>query len=263
MPANSTLTGTFRMHRNVPSRFFPRTRDVYVYLPPGYAAQRRRRFPVLYFNDAQNLFDGATSFVPGQEWQLDESAQRLILEGAIAPLIIVGVNHAGEHRLEEFTPTRDLRKNVGGSADLYGRMLIEEIKPRIDATYRTLPTADATGLGGSSLGGLVAMHVGATRPDVFGRLAVMSPSVWWGRRAVVRTVASLGAKAAQRIWLDIGTAEGQSTIRDARALKAALVRKGWRVGGDLAYTEVEGAPHSEAAWAARVPDVLRYLYPPA
>jgi predicted alpha/beta superfamily hydrolase len=230
-----------------------------VYRPPGYRDDRLRRFPVLYLHDGQNVFDRATA--TGAEWSVDETAQRLIEAGAIEPLIIVGVYNAGDHRIDEYTPTRDSRKNIGGNADGYGRMLVQEIKPFIDRRYRTLRSAANTGLGGSSLGGLITMHLGLRYPTVFSRLAVLSPSVWWDDRAIVREVETLATKPPLRIWLDAGTGEGEDVTRDSRLLRDALVRKGWVVGHDLAYLEAEGGGHNEQSWATRVEGVLRFLFP--
>jgi predicted alpha/beta superfamily hydrolase len=257
-----TLTGDIRSHSRMRSRILRRMRDVLVYLPPGYDKQSHRRFPVLYVQDGRNVFDGATSFVPGQEWELDETAERLIRAGEIEPLIIVAVDHAGRRRLDEYAPSYDARRGGGGQADLYGRMLIEELKPFIDRTYRTLRGPGDTGLAGSSMGGLVTLHLGMTRPDVFGRLAVMSPSLWWDNRAIVRRAERTEGRLALRIWLDVGLEEGNAAVRDVRALKNVLLGQGWVAGHDLAYLEAPGAGHSERAWAARVPDVLRFLYPP-
>ena len=146
-----------------------------VYLPPGYVEDTGRTYPVLYMHDGQNLFDPATAF-GGNEWRLDDTAEELIERGAIEPLIIVGIYNTGEQRIHEYTPTTD-PKLGGGKADLYGKMLVEEVKPFIEKTYRTLPGPENTGMGGSSLGGLVTLHLGIQYPQVFGKLAVLSPSV--------------------------------------------------------------------------------------
>jgi predicted alpha/beta superfamily hydrolase len=245
----------------VASSVLGRTRNVLVYLPPGYADETSRRYPVLYFQDGQNLFDGATSFVPGEEWRLDETAERLIHAGEIEPLIVVAIDHAGRARLDEFGPVRDARHSAGGQAHLYGRMLVEEIKPLIDSEYRTRRGPNDTGLGGSSMGGLVTLHLALHSPLVFTRLAVMSPAAWWGGGAIVRQVDALAGRLPVRIWLDMGTAEGRRALRDVRALRDALIRKGWREGRDLRYVEVDGATHAEAAWGARVDQVLKFLFP--
>jgi predicted alpha/beta superfamily hydrolase len=255
-----TITGDVRLHEGFHSRSLPDDRAVAVWLPPGYAADDVSRFPVLYLQDGQNLFDRATAF--GDEWRVDETAQGLVEAGEVEPLIVVGVYNTGDRRVDEYTPARDEAHARGGEADAYGRLLVEELKPFIDRTYRTLPSAGNTGIGGSSLGGLVALHVGLRYPTAFGKIAALSPSVWWADRAILRTVDALPYRPPVRIWLDAGTLEGGEVVADARRLRDALVHKGWRVGDDLAYAEVEGARHDEAAWAARAGDVLRWLYPP-
>ena len=124
-----------------------------VYLPPDYDQATADRYPVLYLHDGQNVFDQATSF--GDEWRVDETAQELITAGCIEPIIVVGIYNTGDHRIDEYTPTPSADGTLGGRADDYGRMLVEELKPFIDATYKTFPGAANTALGGSSLGGLL------------------------------------------------------------------------------------------------------------
>jgi predicted alpha/beta superfamily hydrolase len=264
--AQHTLTGEFRYHRNFHSNFLPANRDVIVYLPPGYETDQQKRYPVLYMQDGQNIFDGATSFIQGNEWRVDETAQALIQSGAIEPIIIVGVYNTSD-RIDEYTPARDPKYKQGGKADLYGRLLVEELKPLIDTTYRTLRDARHTGLGGSSLGGLVSLYLGLKYPQTFSRLAVVSPSVWFADRTIVRDVLTLKMKPSVRLWVDIGMNEGQDeldsiqTADDARLLRDALIARGWKSGSDLSYTEIEGAQHNEPAWAKRVEPILKYLFP--
>ena len=260
-PQPHTLTGDFRTHAKFHSKFLQTDRDVLVYLPPGYETDERRRYPVLYLHDGQNLFDGATSFIPGQEWRVDETAQALILSCSIEPLIIVGIYNTGKERVEEYTPSADPKFKVGGRADSYGRLIVEELKPFIDSHYRTKRDAADTGLGGSSLGGLVTLYLGLRYPAVFGKLAVISPSVWWDDRRILRDVEALQSKSRARVWLDMGTDEGANATSDARLLRDALVGKGWHLDQDLKYFEAAGAKHSEAAWAERVEPVLRFLFP--
>jgi predicted alpha/beta superfamily hydrolase len=260
-----TLTGDMRVQKNFHSRILNNDRKVLVYLPPGYEGNKKERYSVLYLHDGQNLFDGATSFIPGQEWRIDETAQALISSGRIEPLIIVGIYNAGKDRIDEYTPAADT-KYKGGKADLYGRMLVEELKPFIDATYRTRKGAQHTGVGGSSLGGLVSLYLALKYPNVFGRVAVVSPSVWFAERYIVHYVEALPKKPKVRVWLDIGTKEGRTPdevkqgLNNARLLKDTLVKKGWKLGKDLKYLEAEGAEHNESAWAARVELILEFLF---
>jgi predicted alpha/beta superfamily hydrolase len=262
-----TLTGNIKRHRAFPSRILGNRRDVLVYLPPGYRRFSRERYPVLYLHDGQNVFDAATAFA-GVEWGVDETAERLTKKKLIEPLIVVAVANVGEDRIHEYAPTRGVidakakrKKRSRGLARLYGHFLIDELKPYIDRKYRTKREAEFTGLGGSSLGGLVTLAIGILYPQAFTRLIVMSPSIWWDDFAIYRLVDSIEGKPPLKIWLDTGTAE--PGWEQARELCDRLVEKGWKLFNDLQYLEVEGANHSESAWAARVDPALRFLFPPA
>jgi predicted alpha/beta superfamily hydrolase len=265
MDAKHTLTGDIRHHPAFESRILRNRRDVLVYLPRNYRRAHRRYYPVMYFNDGQNVFDAATAFA-GVEWGVDETAQRLIAQRLVEPLIIVAVGNMGDDRIHEYAPTRGLidpeekrRRRSRGALQEYGMFLRDELKPFIDREYRTRPEAEFTGLAGSSLGGLATLVLGLWFPDVFNRLAVMSPSVWWDRCAIYGIVEEVEAKPPLKIWLDTGTHE--PGWERAKELRDRLVEKGWRLYDDLQYTEVKGADHSEAAWGARVGEVLRFLYP--
>ena len=262
-----TLTGDVRLHESFHSTILKNDRNLIVYLPPGYDADVKKHYPVFYMHDGQNIFDGATSFIPGQEWRVDEVAQLLIQAGKIEPLIIVGIYNAGVERVNEYTATPDQKYKAGGKADLYGRFLVEEVKPFIDKTYRTKRDAKNTGLGGSSLGGLVSLYLGLKYSTVFTRIAVVSPAVWWADNQIVHYTENQRRKPPLRIWLDIGTKEGRDaeearrTVDGARLLKATLMKRGWKEGKDLKYFEAEGAEHTEKAWAARAGDILEFLFP--
>jgi len=238
---------------------FVTPREVQVWLPPGYAAARAgTRYPVLYLHDGQNIFDARAA---GAEWGVDETAQRLVETGAVAPFIVVAVSHAGDRTLD-YTPAPGRRTAggalQGGGAPAYARYLVEELKPLIDARYATRRGAGDTAIGGSSLGALVSMWLLLRHPQVFGAALVVSPAVWWADRAIVATVqAAPLPQPVPRIWLDIGTGEGDAVVASVRALRDVLSERGWPVR----YTEAAGAAHDEAAWAGRVEPMLRFLYP--
>lgn len=242
------------------SQFLSAPRDVLVYLPPGYDESPAKRYPIVYLQDGQNLFDPRTAFIPGNDWRLGETAERLVAQRAIEPTILVGVSNTGLSRVDEYTPVRDEKRGGGGHAALYGRLLVEELKPFLDRAFRTRRGPESTALGGSSLGGLVSVFVGLSHPEVFGRIAALSPSVWWGGDAILEAVCALPRKTRQRIWLDIGTKEGSEAVRGARSLRDALVGRGWRTGFDLQYVEAVGAGHNEPAWARRAGPMLRFLF---
>lgn len=248
-----------RRHDQFHSEFLELDRDVLVWLPSGYEDAAHARYPVLYMHDGQNLFEPDTAFTKGEHWRVGETATALIAQGTIEPLIVVGIYNTGEMRIDEYTPIED-KKLGGGHADDYGRMIIEELKPMIDRTYRTRTDRDSTGIAGSSLGGLVSLHLAFTHPAVFGKVAALSPSVWWGRKAILKTIREARAKPRLKIWVDMGTAEGRRGLDDARLLKAALVGLGFS-DDELHYAEYEGATHSEQAWSRRVGPMLEFLFP--
>ncbi|MGA7963715.1 MAG: alpha/beta hydrolase-fold protein, partial [Candidatus Acidiferrales bacterium] len=237
-------------------------RDLIIYTPGIYDKRPDLQFPVLYLEDGQNLFDPATSFIPGQYWRVGETADALIAQGAILPLVIVGIYNTGKQRLNEYTPTRD-RKLGGGKADKYGRLLVEELQPFIESRYRIAQGPANKGLGGSSLGGLLTIYLGMQYPHVFGKLAVLSPSVWWNHRAILESVARTKLPPQRpRIWLDVGTDEGGTrTVENVTSLRDALAKKGWQENRDLHFEIFPGAQHNEAAWAQRVAPFLQFLFP--
>ncbi len=249
---------TYQLHSHILPD--PDHRNILVYLPRQYAAEPDRRFPVFYLHDGQNLFDGRTSYVAGRTWEAGSSVDRLAESGETEPVILVGVANTGLRRMAEYTPTRDVTMG-GGEGRSYGRLLIEELKPFIDRTYRTRHDAKNTGLGGSSLGGLISLFLGLEHPEVFGKVAVLSPSIWWDHRSILGFVNQAQPKPSLKIWLDMGTGEGARHVRDTELLYRLLLRLGWKDRVDLSFTEAEGAVHDEAAWAQRFPDVLRFLFP--
>lgn len=268
-----------------------RTRTVRVYLPPGYA-EAGRRFPVLYMQDAQQLFAPG----PFGDWRMDETLDSLAARRALAGLIVVGVDN-GERRWDEYGPwvnerMRDwvdsswARTAEGGEGGAYVAFLANTLKPLIDRRYRTLADREHTGIGGSSMGGLIAVYAGLSRPDVFSRVMAMSTAVWFaeGGGAWLSSNRLLGALRERRapgdvrFYLDVGTGErsratdpdvvdaagGRVTyprayVEGTRALAAALAASGV-APADLRLVVDEGAPHDESAWARRLAGAVQWLY---
>lgn len=247
-------------HGQFASRFLRNQRDLVVYLPPGYDDQPHRHFPVLYLHDGQNLFDGTTAFIPGMDWNVGQTADDLICAGVVAPLIIVGIYNAGKQRIREYTPTR-IPKLGGGRADRYARFLLEEVKPFLAKRYRLCEGAQHTGIGGSSLGGLVSLYLGLSQPQIFGKIVALSPSVWWNEGVILGFAKSTLVESLPRIWLDVGTREGARIVDDVEQFRDILIEKGWRAEETLHYERVQGAEHNEAAWARRVGPFLQFLFP--
>jgi predicted alpha/beta superfamily hydrolase len=260
----STVTGDVRYHEQFHSDILHNDRRLIVWLPPGYKDAESTRYPVLYLHDGQNVFDASTSFAG--EWQADETADELIRAGKIQPIIMVAVANAGSARMEEYTPTADARRKAGGRGEQYAQFLITEVKPFIDRTYRTLPDQKNTSVAGSSLGGLISLYLTVKHADVFGQAAVMSPSLFWDDRQLLKEIQADPKKLkGERIWIDIGTAEespveSKKAMGDTSALADALKQAGLVRGKDFEYLEAEGAKHNEAAWSARFGKVLVFLF---
>ena len=213
------------------SRIFKNTRFLRVWLPPGYdeAGNGDRHYPVLYLNDGQNPFESSTAF-GGVEWGVDESADRLIREGAVPPMIIVGLDNTGKDRLREYMPHRSMHPmmlRVQGHR--YPDFLLKEVMPFVESIYRVATSPENTGLGGSSLGALIALYTAIARPGVIGRLLLESPSLWASNRQVIKESRTVRIWP-EKIFLAAGTAEAGSPERsrtvvdDVREL-AAIMRR--------------------------------------
>ncbi|MBS1805143.1 MAG: esterase family protein [Acidobacteria bacterium] len=240
----------------------PSDRDVIVYVPPRYEEEIERTYPVLYLHDGQNLFDGRTSFVPDRTWQVREHADEAIESGQVEPLVIVGIYNTGDRRLAEYTHEYNWQMG-GGEADSYGRLITQELMPWVAQHYRVHNGREHTGLGGSSLGGLVTLYLGLRYPAIFGKLAVMSPSVWWNHKSILGYLNEHAPQVWERprIWLDVGDREGQKALRDVEHLARRLKANGWKPGENFHFEKVEGGTHDEASWSTRVASMLKFLFP--
>ena len=235
-----------------------RSRRIWTYLPPGYATNEAR-FPVLYMFDGQNVFDRATSFAG--EWGVDETCEALIKDGALAPLIVVAIDNGGAARLDEYTPVRDPEFNggSGGGGEAYLRAL-DRVRDEVNARYRTQPGPETTAIAGSSLGGLMALYAGYHRPEVFGRVAALSPSIWWADRWIVDYIESK-TKPGGPIYIDMGGQESANALTDLRTLADALREQGFVDDTDLWVVEDPQGGHNEPSWRRRFGDVVTRLFP--
>lgn len=237
-------------------------RTIWAYLPPSYDENPRARFPVVYMHDGQNLFDPALAY-GGHEWQVDETLDAAAEDGSIRELIVIGVENTAA-RLYEYTPTPDPDYPDGGGADHYLTLLVDELKPRVDALLRTLPDRAHTAILGSSLGGLVSAWAGTRRPDVFGLVGAMSPSTWWNGDAILAAVRAMpAAMRPDRVYVDSGDAgEGDDDVADTNLLAAAYAEIGYVDGVSLRHVVQAGGQHNEIYWAARLPGALQFLIGP-
>ncbi len=265
------VTGTVVRYPGMPSAHVA-PRNVDVWLPPGYGKDAARRYPVLYMHDGQNLFDPATSY-GNVDWAVDEAMTDLIARGAVREAIVVGV-WSTPRRREEYMPQRAVRGkvnfNVPGVDDLkpadiisdrYLAFLVEELKPFIDATYRTLPGRADTLVMGSSMGGLISQYAMSQYPDVFGGAGCVSTHWPAGDgNALADFAAHLPDPATHRYWFDYGTQTLDAGYEPYQQRADAILRKAGYVEGQNWITrKFEGAEHSEKAWRLRVDQPLVFL----
>ncbi|PYX28276.1 MAG: esterase [Acidobacteria bacterium] len=257
------VAGNLRLHE-LRSRIFRNSRMVRVWLPPGYDETGDRRYPVLYLNDGQNLFDPATAFA-GVDWRVSVAAERLILEGKIPPLIIVGIDNTGESRLREYIPYRSLELRLfGPQGKRYPEFLLREAMPMIEKYYRVAKGPEHTGLGGSSLGGLITLYTQLAVPGVFGRVLIESPSLFVANRKILEECRQF-RDWPYRIYLGMGTREAGNPAKDERVMNDVrelerILRAAGLGESRLKVWIEEGAGHHEAAWGARFAAAVEFLF---
>jgi len=237
-----------------------------IWVPPRYDAPENgdRHYPVLYLNDGQNLFDRATAF-GNVEWQVDETADRLIRQEVIPPLIIVGIDNAQNERIKEFLPYRSFNPPVlRPQGKRYPDFLMNEVMPFVYERYRIARGPENTGLGGSSLGALISLYTVTERPGVFGRVLLESPSLFISNRRIVK-YSRVFRRWPEKVFLAIGTREAgrddkdKQVVEDVRELEKNLRRAGLD-DNRLLVKIAEGASHNEGEWAKRFPDALSFLF---
>jgi predicted alpha/beta superfamily hydrolase len=205
--------------------------------------------------DGQNLFDPEASFAGS--WRVDLAMNWAAARGLEG--IVVGVPNAGEARIAEYSPFDDPEGGPGRGGE-YVSHLAETIKPWIDRRFRTLPQRETTGVAGSSMGGLISLFAFFARPDVFGIVGALSPSLWLAESAILGLLQTAPSEPG-RLYLDVGRREGAETVENARRLRDLLGAKGYVEGAHLRYVEDRAGKHEEAAWGRRFRAALPFLLP--
>ena len=266
----SGVKGQLVYWTDVPSRFLGPTRNVEVWLPPGYDTDPTRRYPVLYMHDGQNLFDPRIANT-GTDWGVDEAITRLVEQGTIPPVIVVGAWNTSE-RLREYSPW--------DGAPGYARFLVEELMPRVNREFRTLTGPGHTGVMGSSLGGLLSFYLVTRHPDVFGACGCESTSFQLSEAVIarflptavsssqpdttpyiIRDIANgFQAPPGIRMRFDYGSLEDSSFTPAHQAVRRWLLGQGLVEGRDFVVRQYAGARHNEASWRARLEDPLRFMF---
>lgn len=253
------------------SKIFHNTRMLRVWLPANYGSPRNahRSYPVLYMQDAQNLFDDATS--NAGEWHVDETVDHLVGSFKIPPMIVVGIDHAGEKRASEYLPYYDPHNkqyDTPNEKDLRGKdyetFLLTEVMPFVEKKYRVSRGAANTGIGGSSYGGVISLYTVLQHPGIFGHVLIESPMLGVGNGQLLKD-AETARQLPQKMFLAMGTNEthdpdgNAQLVKSVEELQTILRKKG--MGPDrLKVVVEEGAAHNEGAWSRRLPEALIFLY---
>ena len=252
------------------SKIFSNTRMLRVWLPANYGSPRNahRSYPVLYMHDAQNLFDDATS--NAGEWHVDETVDYLVGSFKIPPMIVVGIDHAGENRSSEYLPYADphhKQYDVPAPKELRGKdyatFLLTEVMPFIEKKYRVSRGAANTGIGGSSYGGVISLYTVLQHPGIFGHVLVESPVLGVGDEQLLKD-AENAKQLPQKMFLAMGTSETGDPAYNAQLVKnveelQTILRKRGMGPERLKVVVEEGATHNEGAWSRRLPDALVFL----
>jgi predicted alpha/beta superfamily hydrolase len=245
-------TGQVELWRDVESRHGILKRHVIVWLPPEYAKEPERRFPVLYMHDGQNVIDAALSFA-GDEWGIDEAIVRLSSAGRLEPMIVVAPFNSADRHLEYWPYAKGPQ---------YARFLVEELKPRVDSAFRTKPEREHTAVMGSSMGGVISFYLAQAHADTFGRAACVSTHwVYEEDRYPAEIEKMADFPRNVRLYFDFGTVDADAPYEPLQDRVSAKFRQwGWREGMDFIVRKFPGASHNEAAWRARLDYVLLDLF---
>lgn len=244
---NSTAAGNIKF---IPDFYMPqlnRSRDLWICLPEGYDEHPRKRYPVLYMHDGQNLFDASTSYAG--EWSVDKTLYAM----GRPQVIVVGIANGDELRMSEYTPSQEGHQ--------YALFLTETLKPFIDKAFRTMPGREYTGTAGSSMGGLIALYLGVAFDSVFSRIGSFSPALVFDEALTE----GWDSPFPSRIYLDVGVKEGLPYMEDYE-----YATRIWSLYFDLLHRDFPAdrlwfnldpySDHSEAAWAARFGPAVRWMF---
>jgi predicted alpha/beta superfamily hydrolase len=269
-------------------------RPVYAYLPASYNENTDATYPVVYMHDGQNLWAALPQLAFGATWNVDTAFDTATENGACSsggvvgwgaqPLgmppttctgdgdcqamecrtfpeaIVVAPANTGASRIYEYTPTMDMNYPGGGGGDLYIKMLVTELKPKIDQMLRTRTDVASTALVGSSLGGLISAYAGYTRPDVYGLIGAISPSTWWSNDVIVADVKLTGPKPMRPLTVYVDSGQGDTDDEsDTDQLAATYLALGYVDGTNFRHVVQPGAQHNETYWAERFPGAMQLL----
>jgi predicted alpha/beta superfamily hydrolase len=250
--ANSTAATNVKVLKT--DFFIPqlnRTRRIWIYLPKDYDANLQKKYPVLYMHDGQNIFDKTTSFAG--EWEIDETLNKLA-----ADCIVIGIDNGGANRIAEYTPYTNA-KYGGGDGAKYIDFIVTTLKPYIDQNFRSKIDRENTGIGGSSLGGLISFWAAMNYQNTFGKAMVFSPSFWWNK-SIFDLVKEKGKQQNMKFYIIAGEQEGDpDMVPDATKMASDLLQNGFSKEEVFFTTHADGK-HQEWYWAREFGAAYQWLF---
>lgn len=229
-----------------------RTRKVTIYLPPDYYVGSNR-YPVLYMADGQNCFDEMTASFG--EWHIDESLDRFF-DSCQKSLIVVAVDHGGNHRMQEYNPY-DFKRFGKGEGKAYARFLAETLKPFIDSSFRTQKDKNNTHVAGSSMGGVISLWTVFAFPKIFGNAGIFSPAFWTAKPLWEEAGKKLADLNFHSFFFYAGGSESKTMVPDTKAMYWQLARNK-KLGVQMYIDDL--ALHNEAAWSKWFPVYLKWIF---
>ncbi len=231
-----------------------RTRRVWIYLPPDYATTNKK-YPVMYMQDGQNLFDPATSF--SGEWEVDESMNEMCAQGDYG-CIVVGIDNGGVNRLNEYSPWVN-QLYGGGEGSAYVNFIVNTLKPHIDTNFRTLTDRVHTGIMGSSMGGLISMYAIMEYQHIFSKAGIFSPAFWFAANGPANQVLGVGKRNPLKVYFLAGGQEPAYVAQDIQKVIGAMHTVGFE-DDEVALKIPADGQHAEWFWRREFPDAYRWLF---
>lgn len=274
---DSMKSGTVRVIENFPMKKLKRLRSLRIYLPPDYE-RNNSRYPVIYMQDGQNLFDETTAAY-GMIWDIQQTLDKLYNEGKINGIIVVGIDNDPGLRFLEYSPwdNADMQEAMpyialtnlpGGGGFAYIDYIVNELKPYIDENFRTLKEREFTAIGGSSMGAFIALAAGIKYQHVFSKVAALSSASFFAEKELKSLIEKTGKKLPMKIYMDVGTKETsnpevsdfpQIYMESNKEIYKTFKKIGLK-DDEIKFEVIEGAIHNEVEWAKRFPEVITWLF---
>lgn len=250
----STMSDNTRiLYENFEMPQLGRTRRIWLYLPSDYHQNTEKRYPVIYLQDGQNLFD--ERYAAFGEWDVDGTMMYLEREG-FSGAIVVGIDNGSSLRIDEYSPYQN--EHGGGEGDQYADFLVQTLKPHIDSKFRTLADRENTAIGGSSMGGLISLYAGLKYEDVFGKLLIFSPSLWFSEK-IYEYAVDKGIKFPTKYYF-LGGDKESPYMRARIGRMAKIVQMNAHPESQINVTIREHGDHTESFWRAEFGNACKWIF---